>query len=218
MYLDARERIFHEWPIALADLDKLTGWTAIEASGASSTQMVIFARETGLLSIIPHALYGHLISLPSPSLIRKGEHASSGSVVCLPVQDQLACLTAYHGICEAQAKTTYSWAFHPADLSPNCTGIQCSLVRQQYVLSQFTPVPRCRGMDIIDDMGFNFEEKLCPTCSHITLKMHEAGRAKFWEILPSVFDLPPWDELAKERDEMCVLTASCYQRFSTGVL
>lgn len=30
--------------------------------------------------------------------------------------------------------------------------------------------------------------------------MHKTGREKFWELLPSLFGLPPWEELNKERE------------------
>ncbi|KZP14510.1 hypothetical protein FIBSPDRAFT_105038 [Athelia psychrophila] len=164
----------------------------------------MFARKTGLPSILPHVLYDYIIHLSSPSQIGKSEHASSGSVVCLPIQDQLASLIAYHRICKAQAETTYSWAFRPESLSPDCTSIQCSLARQKYVIRKFTPLPRYRGLDSLHDaLSLVFLEKLCFACSHIALEMHKAGREKFWEILPSLFDLPPWDELAKEREKKC---------------
>ena len=69
----------------------------------------------------------------------------------------------------------------------------------------FTGNPSVAGLDewgSIDDLSTL--KKLCEYCSRIAKSSHRVGRLEFWDQLPSLFDLPPWEELLKEREDMYV--------------
>ncbi|KZP19781.1 hypothetical protein FIBSPDRAFT_790422 [Athelia psychrophila] len=192
--IEGKKRIFKEFP---ADLDHAHSavrpeWTFV-AEPYCWLELVLFARTTGLLCILPHALYG-CCQLYTPSQIMGGTPQRDGTMVVLSVADQLACFAGFRAMCTAQAETTYSWAYskHPP---ASCTSTTCSPIRQQVINLNFTSSPLVIGLQ-----KFPYRSVLCSACADQAEEMHEAGRAKFWVLLPSLFGLPPWEELNKERE------------------
>lgn len=139
------------------------------------------------------------------SEIIEGQKLDDGTVVSLPIQDQLACLAGYIAIIEAQAETTHRWIHHPENFFPGTC--QCAGQRKKSFYQQLVPVPTLLALGTWNDVesipGFAF----CDTCIEIAHTAHKAGRVEFWARLPRIFGLPPWDELVRERVLMYVLVA-----------
>ncbi|KZP19777.1 hypothetical protein FIBSPDRAFT_862475 [Athelia psychrophila] len=179
--IEGKKRIFKEFP---ADLDHAHNsvrpeWKFVTQPDCVA-ELVLFARTTGLLSILPFALYALRLL--------------DGTIVSLSVSDQLACFAGFRAICKAQAETTYRWAYSKKTHA-KCTSGVCSPIRQELVILNFTSSPIIVGLKT-----FAYRSLLCPACADQAEEMHKKGRAKFWVLLPSLFGLPPWDELNKERE------------------
>ncbi|KZP13134.1 hypothetical protein FIBSPDRAFT_798094, partial [Athelia psychrophila] len=190
LFIEAQERLYKEFPLNLEDMDVSTvgGWGVIK--DAPYVDLAIFARKAGLLSILPHILYGCCDSY-TPREITAGVliGLSDDSVRYLPTQDQIICLSGYQAIFKAQAETSHHW-IHNLDyfLSFCCV---CHSSRLSSLNKRFTPLPVVSGLDTWDDSDF----ECCGICIDDAKLEHSIGRGAFWELLPSLFDLPSWEEL-----------------------
>ncbi|KAJ7612138.1 hypothetical protein FB45DRAFT_307696 [Roridomyces roridus] len=48
-----------------------------------------------------------------------------------------------------------------------------------------------------EDSWAELDQDICPTCSACLKGIHAAARQHFWDQLPELYSLPPWDELIK---------------------
>lgn len=117
--IEGKKRIFDEMPVDLAHAHTAINpeWKLVTQPEHCWFELVIFARNTGLLSILPFALYA-CCQIYSASEIMQGIKRGDGVILSFAVSDQLACLAGFQAICEAQAETTFSWAYSrtpPAD-------------------------------------------------------------------------------------------------------
>ncbi|KAJ7612137.1 hypothetical protein FB45DRAFT_843428 [Roridomyces roridus] len=58
-----------------------------------------------------------------------------------------------------------------------------------------------------EDSWAGFDEEICPTCSACLKPIHAAARQTFWDQLPGIYSLPPWDELIRMKTEAIGLHA-----------
>ncbi|KZP02831.1 hypothetical protein FIBSPDRAFT_769890, partial [Athelia psychrophila] len=205
---EGQKRIFNEFPTDLALMETDGGLTGIYnftwkfvRRPKHWLEFVIFARTTGLLSILPFVFY-ICCQRYSSTEIMGDRKQSDGTVISFPIQDQLACLAGYQAMCKAQADTTFSWAY-AKKTSMSCTGTTCLSARQKFVRRNFTSLPIIAGLETFKSSGRHKE--LCSICADLADEMQRKGREEFWELLPGLFGLPPWEELRKEREEVYVL-------------
>ncbi|KZP14544.1 hypothetical protein FIBSPDRAFT_751663 [Athelia psychrophila] len=191
LYLNARKRLFENYPDANVE------WTAMEAV-ESFMEIVIIARKTGLLSILPYVLYS-CCHMESAAEIIDGTRRKDGSISILPIQDRLACLAGYRAICDAQADTMYAWLHMPLGeiVTAGCKiSVACKGARGNIFLQDFSPKQRIMGFPVKADYA-----GLCGICAAVADRKYQEGREAMWERLPALFGLPPWAELLKERAE-----------------
>lgn len=120
----------------------------------------------------------------------------------LSLEDQIACLVGYHTLINTQANTTYSWIYtdtvdYPA-IYPMC---RCGPHRKDILIDCFIPVPSVQGLDQWED---SWEPFFCKCCIREVKAAQQLGRQEIWDQLPTIFGLPVWDELLKERVGLCV--------------
>lgn len=182
------------------DWDHEPTWKSV-AQPEHPFELVNFARNTGLLSILPFALYVCCQRCVA-SEIMDGFGLSDETLISLSVQDQLACLAGYNAIYQYQALTTFSWAY--TTIPPaKCASRRCSNIRVQYLKDNFAALPAVKGLEHFNKLAFD-QAGLCSLCVDQAEEMQSKGRRTFWKLLPDMFGLPPWKELRKER-EMYVL-------------
>lgn len=198
--IEGQRRIFTEIPADLAKLpaDYIPACKLVKIP-EHWFELVIFARMTGLLSILPFALY-ICCKMHTTSEIIAGARRSDGTIVHLSIQDQITCLAGYQAMCKAQADTTFSWAYARTPTA-NCTSTRCAHIRVMYLKVNFTSLPNINGLEDLEKLDFR-QCGLCSLCADQAEEMHKSGRKKFWALLPSFFSLPPWEELCKEREEV----------------
>ncbi|KAF7983680.1 hypothetical protein HWV62_19587 [Athelia sp. TMB] len=198
LYVEAVKRMFQEVPATLAEYDGPSGanWLAIE--NPQHMELAILARKAGLLSALPFLLYESCVQYSSAE-IKDGFQMPDGSTIRLSVQDRFTCLVAYRAICEVQAETTFAQLWEDGSISTIClTPDDCKAAKSNWVSQNFCK-PNIMATHSWDNLSI---EGLCDYCYVAGQEKHQAGRAEFWEKLPSLFDLPPWAELLKERADM----------------
>lgn len=203
LYVEAREKLYEEFPVTLAGYDKHEDgetWTVIEPPTDTGKHWVLLARKIGLLSILPTILYD--FSQFSYGVISSGVKMDDKSTVSLSLQDQIACLDGYRAVCKAQAQETFRWMHHRHPLSEDClTWKECLASRRDSFVHHFGSMPfpwAFARWKNIETLG------LCGPCSKVAEKWHVAGREAMWEQLPLLLHLPPWSELLKERENQYV--------------
>ncbi|KAF7974121.1 hypothetical protein HWV62_13333 [Athelia sp. TMB] len=198
LYLEAVKKLFEEVPATLAEYDGPTNekWNMID--DPEYMDVAILARKAGLLSILPGLLFV-ICSDHSSDEIKNGFLMPDGRTKRLSIQDQFACLGGYRAICETQAETTFSWFLFDGTVSSACLNEDdCTRVKGNWVCETFLK-PTIKALDLWNHLSI---EGLCDECCKDARRYHEAGRAEFWEKLPSLFGLPPWSELLEEREDM----------------
>lgn len=198
LYVEAVKRMFQEVPATLAEYDGPSGanWLAIE--NPQHMELAILARKAGLLSALPFLLYESCVQYSSAE-IKDGFQMPDGSTIRLSVQDQFTCLVAYRAICEVQAETTFAQLWEDGSISTIClTPGDCKAAKSNWVSQNFCK-PDIMATHSWDNLSI---EGLCDYCYVAGQEKHQTGREEFWEKLPSLFDLPPWAELLKERADM----------------
>ncbi|KZP30453.1 hypothetical protein FIBSPDRAFT_814728 [Athelia psychrophila] len=213
LYIEALKRLYIQFPILEGEL--VIEWTVVQEP-ASLFELITFARTTGMLSILPDVLYT-CCQKYSASEIIGGINGTDGSISSLRTEDQLTCLAGHRAICKSQLQTTYSWIY--GNLAPGCiTGAHCRVARRKFLLAHFTllaPSP-IGGLDLWGHRKFPTLQ-MCQFCIEYAKKKHANGRVEFYGLLPGLFDLPPWVELLKEREELnkiafrpcCIHTQGC---------
>ena len=201
LYLEALKKVYREVPATLADYDALpTEWTLLDDS-LEYMDFTILARKSGLLSILPFALYQCCLFYSTETIIN-GLQSSDGRNLSLPLQDQFACLGGYRACCEIQATTTFAWIHDSDRLAPSCTKPEdCKKAKQDYNLKHFNSSP---DLDGLNEWCYCTPPGLCDECIEEGRLKHGVGREEFWDKLPGIFNLPPWTELLKERQEMYI--------------
>ena len=129
--------------------------------------------------------------------ILDGVHGDDGQHVILSAENQKACLRGRECLIWAQHDKTFKWMdVTDPTLFPDCRSIEkCNRVRMALFYRTFRGKTVCYALAAwSSDDG----DGLCSPCIESSQTMLGAGRAEIWNELPSVFDLPPWEELVKE--------------------
>lgn len=210
LYLEAKRKLFDLCPAtvgAYISSPQMADWHDIEPPVGEYMELVILSRRTGLLSILPWALYE--CTEYSTDKILNGIKNSDGSSLCLSPQDQTACLAGFHNAIRTQAQTTLGWIKYPDTLSPSCsTPEHCGRARERMGGRLVTPSDPLitRPLWIYEAADEWIPEDICRACYVVAHASYTAGRIEFWDRLPAMFGLPPWTELLKERKEAVMLS------------
>ncbi|KAJ7476238.1 hypothetical protein FB451DRAFT_1033783 [Mycena latifolia] len=153
---------------------------------------VTFARENNLLSVLPCAYYRAITrSLPIFDGIRRPD----GTLSVLSPIDQRLCSLGRLAILRAQWNTgnTFGWVY---DIDENscidiilCTSEKSSFLRRLLAKGSITSFSSVSLVNSLD---------LCQFCMQSAKTKMAAGRQKMWELLPTFFELPPWNELKND--------------------
>lgn len=199
---EALKRIYYQFPTNLAARLSMINWSTIEDTRSHTlfVHIVKVARENGLSSVLPLALYG---CCRKQNLTKLTKDCKENKVVRLSSEDLQTYTLAYSNLAALQATTTYAWVYPKASATYLlCDSFEdCSSARNDFLISTFLPFPTIRGLQGWDS---KWGENMCDECACIAKTSHNAGRQKFWDGIPAAFGLPGWAELEKERNMSCV--------------
>jgi len=106
------------------------------------------------------------------------------------------CIIGRRRIHEALRLHTLSWLMKDTKISMHCLheGI-CSGHKNNFIKSSFRSSTDLVRVALAKWKFSETHRPLCNPCLMEVKRLHQAGREKIWELLPSFFGLPPWDEL-----------------------
>lgn len=157
--------------------------------------IIILARENGVLSVLPAAYHRALISSDRAQLF-DGIPRGDGTTASLAPVDQRRYVLGRERLLKQQFRPGYTlgwlrtWNFDPDDCSDF---IRCIRAREE-MFRMYLDDGHLRTLGLLSLT----KSKLCPTCKVNASESMIAGRKKLWEELPSFFDLPPWNELRND--------------------
>ncbi|KAJ7431973.1 hypothetical protein B0H11DRAFT_824160 [Mycena galericulata] len=139
------------------------------------------ARETGLVSILPAALYT-ICALKTNQrdthqMIMSGLRGADKRLVHLSDADKKLCLLVMSDLVEKQWKGPYSWT---KDVGARCTA------RGMYGAN-------CRAANEVAK-----QDQLCTQCAASCQTVFSDGQKALWNELPALFGLPSWEDIKKE--------------------
>lgn len=195
---EALKRLFYELPTDFHSLTKLDSFSMIENVVWWELDLVNIAREQGLRSALPMAMYcccniWHQDEIPGGIL------RDDGTRCLLSLEDERTCVMAYMPLMKLQGETTYAWLTHPGSKYPECkTPSKCISRRKTLAIEMFFPLAE---IICLNSWKKAWETHMCSVCVKIAKTEHEDGRRRCWEALPGIFGFPEWEELNEERDQ-----------------
>lgn len=192
------KRLFYECPTNLSDYDGYKAYSRISKSRGVDFDVANLAREQGLLSVLPFALFW-LSSSYDAERLAFGRPRDNGTTAKISTADLITCLIARESLAKLQQKTTFAWINpYPSTFSSCTTPQRCVEVRVEAMSLLLLPPNNIDGLLSWRDAPV---EGMCTKCMMVAELLHKEGRVKFWNGLPGIFGLPEWVEIDKERAE-----------------
>jgi hypothetical protein len=186
-------RLHADYPSTLELYDELRNGKklAIDLHIGRSFDIANLARETGTLSVLPVVLYSCCRIFDNEGIF-EGCQTQDGKPIVLSSTDQKICILAKDKLLALQARETFGWLGVGSD-QDRCPDSRCKNTKRRIFQSIWYPKPKCAALD-----PWTWSGNMCLECEVDARGKHAAGRAEIWSQLPSVFDLPEWDELLDE--------------------
>lgn len=188
---EAITRLQSEFPSTLENWEVMSPeYTHIVLQKGILFDIVNLATECGVWSIFPAAYY---LCVQDLDPLLSGEQRDDGTVARLPFSIQKACILGREKILIAQAEHTLGW-LDDEEISDRCENpMACARACLEISRCIWKPMPDVsRGLEKWSDVK---TDGLCRSCREDAKEIHQDGRQKMWEMLPSFFDLPDWEEL-----------------------
>jgi hypothetical protein len=153
------------------------------------------ARQTGLLSILPAALYS-ASAFPSAVIdihrnILSGLAGVDGKLVHLSPEDKATCILATSTLLAKQWAGPYSWVDAPGEAG----------ISHHHCLSGVETIRRTKFLREPSLIGIGAKSVtggvLCPTCEALAQGIITTEEFKLWDELAELFSLVSWAEIRK---------------------
>jgi hypothetical protein len=106
------------------------------------------------------------------------------------------CIIGRRRIHEALRLHSFSWLMKDTKISTHCAHEgTCSGHKNNVIKRSFRSSTDLVRVALEKWKSSVIHCPLCTPCLMEAKRLHRAGREKMWELLPSFFGLPPWDEL-----------------------
>ncbi|KAJ7221387.1 hypothetical protein GGX14DRAFT_669561 [Mycena pura] len=170
-------------------------WTFVVESVICAIQL---AREVEALWVLPGAFY--CLSENYKELREKIFHevVYDGITANLSVQDQQDFLRGS----DAQIASTFEVMRSlggPPSIIEGCTSTQDCIVERLRVLQE--AISDHSRSPLVVGLSGHLMKKLCPHCLAVLKQKHEEARQAFWDELPQMYGLPPWNELEQMKTD-----------------
>ncbi|KAJ7031966.1 hypothetical protein C8F04DRAFT_959565 [Mycena alexandri] len=178
---DSLRRIYGEFPAFFELPDSSDkGWTMIDYEDNIYAQMLNLACECGLNSAIPRLGLACLQNLP---------RRWSGTLVTLAF--------ALERILEFQ-RERLDWLHGNAIIPHKSCKSPTACVKEQkaisYAIACREEYPFHVGYTI-SEWDEEWDDRFCAACEAAAMESYDASQQKGWELLPTFFGLPPWEDL-----------------------
>lgn len=204
LHAEAVTRLEYEFPSSLKKCEEMVDFTMIDDTGCLASlvfEVIQLARENDLQCLLPWAYY--LCCRFSFEDIFNSFESRNGRRVELSTEDKRACITGWRKLASSQSSTPFCWLTW--DGYPEWTlatfaacedRAKCIAARKAIHHELFPDMLICNAVVFWDSA---WEVSMCAICVSESRREHDAGLAERWELLPSVFGLPDWDELLSSK-------------------
>ncbi|KDQ56538.1 hypothetical protein JAAARDRAFT_194538 [Jaapia argillacea MUCL 33604] len=169
---------FLDMPAIISDFDEF-----------SCLETLLLARELDVPSLLPVAYLKISAHEEFPGILWGRFRLSDASVGTFPEADIKACALGRERLVRNQANICFSW------LQGACRVQSCRDYRTKWFIRLWQPMPRFLAFLTWEDG--QWEDALCSTCRNVAKEKFISGQQKLWELLPSYYNLPPWETLAE---------------------
>lgn len=194
LYLEATTRLSFEFPPTLKEWDETRHkLQLIKWHPGLTFDIINLAHEHGLPHILPAAFYDACLSLDFFRETFRGVRRKDGTLAILSSEDQKICIQGWAMLIHEQTASTFGWLRTEGDVFCS-TSAGCLEAKTTLYFAKFSGVPE---MVALNDWDKDYEEDLCERCAMGAKTSQRVGRSKVWNLLPSFFGLPGWEELLK---------------------
>jgi hypothetical protein len=111
----------------------------------------------------------------------------------MTTDDQIICILGKDKLIQEQAVKTLGWLKPDSDGAVDCTTRnRCTDARRELFQKIWYPSPTCVALK---PWKIQWGVGMCDDCVAASVQKHAAGREKIWSMLPSIFELPLWEDL-----------------------
>ncbi|KAJ7450680.1 hypothetical protein B0H11DRAFT_318401 [Mycena galericulata] len=202
---DALRRLEGHYPSTLADFQARL-WSSpaehlISPYPGRLIDSIKLARETGLVSILPAALYTICARKENQrdthESIMSGLRGFDNRLVHLSDADKKLCLLVMSDLVEKQWKGPYSWT---KNVGARCSmrgtygSSKCMTTNEVVKQALGFPVPKVHALTPV----MFGKDQLCTQCAASCETVFANGQKALWDELPALFGLPSWEDIKKE--------------------
>ncbi|KAF7370394.1 BTB domain-containing protein [Mycena sanguinolenta] len=187
-------RIGARFPTSLSKYDASYIWDTIEWYKGIELDAVTLLSENGIFTALPSAYYRAVDGEFLGNLL-DGIPKDDGTRATLLQADLRRCAVGQQRIFLKQFEPgyTFGWA-RKWDFDDCPSSAVCRASRGQILNSYMEAFDTWA---LVEPRPFS-EYNLCAACSQHAKESMTAGRKKFWQELPEIFDLPAWNELKND--------------------
>ncbi|KAJ7119180.1 hypothetical protein C8R44DRAFT_625570 [Mycena epipterygia] len=171
---------------------------------AYNMSVINLAREVDALWVLPIAFYR--ISASFSEVDSDVFHGTvyNGAPTSLSLQDQKMILIGHRGQSASTNADILRFLSYPrsaniqgCELPTHCDGERLAAIESSREMIRDCPsIP----LDIWVTADWNELRELCPACLAVLKDTHQKARQAFWDKLPEMYGLPPWEELEKMKE------------------
>ncbi|KAF7353917.1 hypothetical protein MVEN_01077800 [Mycena venus] len=177
-----------------SELEKQS-WSIPEDS-ISRMRAILIAREVDAPWILPRAFYTLAVNFDKLGMAVFNGAVYKGVETRLSEQDQTSFLKGY----DIQRKATVDalgFLSHPLDIQGCRHTSQCDLERLKGIefSRQYLRDYPASALYIWEWSDWDFLRHVCPSCTTVLKKTYQDAREAFWNRLPEIYDVAPWDVL-----------------------
>ncbi|KAJ7116729.1 hypothetical protein C8R44DRAFT_880084 [Mycena epipterygia] len=200
-----------EWDSSIYKRNPSPGRSALEIKSwqcpdndACDMRVIQLVREVDAPWVLPIAFYNL-----SAAFSEVGSDIFHGAVfngvsTSLSLQDQQSFLFGHNRQNTSTNADIQRFLVHPpsADIEGCESPARCTAVRVEAIetsrdmIRAYPSIP----LDIWDATDWDKLEKVCPACVAVLKRAHQESRHAFWDNLPGMYNLPPWEELEKMKE------------------
>jgi hypothetical protein len=190
----AVKRLSYEFPATLEEVDAMDNYSRIDRCTPYVDEIftvINLGRSCNLPRVLPWAFTAACELVSIKDIFRE-----TGPT--LSREDQQICMVGWRRLLKKQRVTTFGWLTTGNDA---CSVSSCRSARHKLLVSRLLPSKYPSGIDLecmpLAGWQAEWEENVCGRCTTVARASHQTGRQKMWDALPSIFDLPEWEELIK---------------------
>jgi hypothetical protein len=199
----AVELLAYEFPATLEEFDMIDHYSKIEECSSPAEELFIvieLAHKHNLPRVLPWAY-----TAVCQNLFEEIFESIGSAQLSLSPKDQQKCVFGWRALIRMQRRTTFAWLTASNKTYSPCRREFCRDGRQDILMDNFYPSedpsgrlqPSHSECIPLEEWNQKWEDRMCEHCIKVAKGLHQDGRQKMWDALPSIFGLPEWAELTK---------------------